>query len=170
MIPNSKERSSAKVQCKGINQIGIVVKDAESVARNYWDILGIGPWAIIEWEAPVVYDRRYHGKPVMAREKLAFAQAGGVQIELVQFVEGPSIYRDWLEERGEGLHHLNFLVDDIDETADLLTKQGFPSLQSGRCGLEEQKGGYNYIDIKPLCAILEPVHQVKVKVKPVMIP
>ena len=106
----------------------------------------------------------------MAREKLAFAQAGGVQIELVQFVEGPSIYRDWLEERGEGLHHLNFLVDDIDETADLLTKQGFPSLQSGRCGLEEQKGGYNYIDIKPLCAILEPVHQVKVKVKPVMIP
>ena len=170
MVTDTKEGSPAKVQCKGINQIGIVVRDVESVARNYWDILGIGPWAIIEWEAPAVYDRKYHGKPVMAKEKLAFAQAGGVQIELVQAVEGPSIYRDWLEERGEGLHHLNFLVDDIDGTAEMLTRQGFPSLQSGKCGPEELKGGYNYIDIKPLCAIVEPVHQVKVKVKPVMVP
>jgi len=170
MVPDNKEASPAKVQCKGINQISIVVRDAETVARNYWNILGIGPWAVIEWEAPAVYDRRYHNKPVVAREKLAFAKAGGVQIELVQAVEGPSIYRDWLEERGEGLHHMNFLVDNLDETAAALAGQGFPSIQSAKCGAEELKGGYNYFDIKPLCAILEPVHEVRVKVKPVMIP
>jgi hypothetical protein len=83
---------------------------------------------------------------------------GDVQLELVQPVEGPSIYRDWLDRHGEGLHHLNFLVDDVDETARTLARQGFPSLQSGRFGPTEQKGAYNYIDIRPLRTIWEPVH------------
>ncbi|MEW6263581.1 MAG: VOC family protein [Thermodesulfobacteriota bacterium] len=170
MVPDADEKSPSMVQCRGINQIGIAVRDVEATAKNYWSILGIGPWVVIEWEAPAVYDRTYHGRPVTAKEKLAFAQAGGVEIELVQAVEGPSIYGDWLEERGEGLHHLNFLVDDLDETVEILTKQGFPSLQSGRCGAEELRGGYNYIDLKPLHSILEPVRQVKVKVKSYKIP
>ena len=32
-------------------------------------------------------------------------------LELVQPVDGLSIYRDWVDERGEGFHHVNFLVD-----------------------------------------------------------
>jgi hypothetical protein len=38
--------SLAKVKCKGINQIAIVVKNLELGAENYWKILGIGPWAM----------------------------------------------------------------------------------------------------------------------------
>ena len=152
------QESIAKVKCKGINQIAIVVKDLELVAENYWKILGIGPWAIFKWEAPLVYDRKYHGQAVWAREKIALAQVGNMQLELVQPVEGPSIYRDWLEEHGEGLHHMNFLVDDVDEAAEVLAIEGFTSIQSGRFEPREQKGAYNYIDIKPLRAIWEPVH------------
>jgi len=44
--------SPSKIKCKGINQIAIVVEDLESVAENYWNILGIGPWAIFKWQAP----------------------------------------------------------------------------------------------------------------------
>ena len=152
------QESPAKIKCQGINQVAIVVEDLESVAKNYWNILGIGPWAIFDWEAPLVYDRKYHGKTVWAREKIALAQVGDVQLELVQPVAGDSIYQDWLNEHGEGLHHMNFLVDDVDEATEMLVKQGFPSIQSGRFGPKEQKGAYNYIDIKPLCAIWEPVH------------
>ena len=165
------QESPAKVKCKGINQIAVVVKDLEMVVKNYWNILGIGPWAIFEWEDPLVYDRKYHGQTVWAREKIALAQAGGVQLELVQPVEGPSIYRDWLEERGEGLHHMNFLVDDVDEASNILTLQGFPSIQSGRFGPTEQKGAYNYVDIKPLRAIWEPVHiGEEIGAQPIMFP
>ena len=77
---------------------------------------------------------------------------------MVQPVEGPSIYRDWLEQRGEGFHHMNFLVDVVDEAAETLASEGFPSLQSGRFEPREQRGAYNYIDIQPLKAIWEPVH------------
>jgi catechol 2,3-dioxygenase-like lactoylglutathione lyase family enzyme len=149
--------SQAKVTVPKIRQVAIVVKDLQMVAKNYWDILGIGPWDIYEWEAPLVYDRNYHGKPAWARERIAMAQVGALQLELVQPVEGDSIYQDYLLEHGEGLHHINFLVDDLDETVEIFAKQGFPSLQSAHRGPTEHKGGYNYIDVKPLRTILEPV-------------
>ena len=156
------QESPAKVKVKGINQVAIVVKDIQRTVENYWSILGIGPWDIYAWEAPTVYDRKYYGKPTWAREKIALAQVGAVQLELVQPVEGDSIYQDFLTEHGEGLHHLNFLVDDVDdldETAEILAEEGFPTSQSGRIGTSEDKGGYNYIDIKPLRTIWEPVHK-----------
>ena len=165
------QTSPAKVSCPGINQIAIVVNDLEAVAESYWNILGIGPWTIFNWEAPLVYDRKYHGQPVLAKERIALAQAGKVQLELLQPLEGPSIYADWLAERGEGLHHLNFLVDDVDEVAATLEAQGFPSLQSGRYGPAGRQGAFNYIDIKPLRTIWEPVHPgEKAGVQPVLFP
>jgi catechol 2,3-dioxygenase-like lactoylglutathione lyase family enzyme len=170
VIPGANEPSPAKFKVKGINQIAIVVKDLEMVAQNYWNILGIGPWTIIDWESPLVYDRKYYGKPAWARERIALAQVGNVQLELVQAVEGPSIYGDYVKEYGEGLHHLNFLVDDVDETAEILAREGFPSLQSGKWGPPEQKGGYNYIEIKPLRTIWEPVRMADMEVKTISVP
>jgi catechol 2,3-dioxygenase-like lactoylglutathione lyase family enzyme len=165
------KESPARVKCKGINQVAIVVENLERVAENYRTILGIGPWAIYNWEAPLVYSRKYRGQVAWAREKIALVQVGGVQLELVQPVEGPSIYADWLKEHGEGLHHINFLVDDVDEAEAILAEQGFPSLQSGKFGPKEQKGAYDYIDIKPLRTIWEPVHiGEEIGAEPIMYP
>lgn len=150
--------SPAKVKVGGIGQVAIVVKDLQMVAENYWNILGIGPWDIYSWEAPLVYDRKYHGKPAWARETIAVAQVGGVELELCQPIAGNSIYQDFLTEHGEGLHHLSFLVDDADRTAEILAKEGFPSLQSAHFGPPGHKGAYHYIDMKPLGVIWEPIH------------
>ena len=156
--PETASVSSAKVQVKGINQVAIVVKDIQKTVGNYWNILGIGPWDIYEWELPLTYGRTYHGKPAWARERIAVADVGGVQLELCQPVEGNSVYQDFLDDHGEGLNHINFLVDDVDETAKILIEQGFSSIQSGRHGPPECKNAFNYVDIKPLRAIWEPVH------------
>ena len=155
------QTSPAKVKVKEINQIGIAVWDVQKVAENYWNILGIGPWDIYEWEAPLTYDRTYHGKPSWAREKIALAQVGAVQLELCQPVDGDSVYHGFLTKHGEGLHHLNFAVDDVDETVEILAKEGFPSLQGGHFGPIEYKGAWNYIDTKPLRTIWEPAHKGK---------
>jgi len=50
-----------------------VVKDVQATVENYWNILGIGPWEIYLWAAPLVYNRKYHDKPTWAREKIALA-------------------------------------------------------------------------------------------------
>jgi hypothetical protein len=168
-----KGESPAKVKVEGINQIAIAVNDLERVAEDYWNILGIGPWAIYEWEEPLIYDRKYHGKPVVARERIAVVRVGGVEIELVQAVDGPSIYRDWIEERGEGLHHINFLLENADEferVSETLAGEGFPSIQSARFGRPAQRYGYDYIDIPPLRTIWEPVFEGELDVQPVMFP
>jgi catechol 2,3-dioxygenase-like lactoylglutathione lyase family enzyme len=161
MVPDTKEKSPAKIKINEINQIAIAVKDVEKVAANYEKILGIGPWTFFDWEPPLVYDRKYYGEPAWGRDKIALAQVGSIQLELMQGVEGPSIYRDWVEEHGEGLHHINWLVDDVDETEKILTKEGFPVIQGGKYGPRDQKGAYSYIDIQPLRVIWEPVRQIE---------
>ncbi len=153
--PEPGIESPAKFKVKGINQVCLVVKDAQLVAENYWNILGIGPWVFIDWTSPLIYDYRVREKPTWARVTLALAQVGDVQFELVEHRDGDSIYTEFLEEHGEGLHHMNFLVDDVDQAVAELEKDGFHSLQSGRI---EGEGAYNYVDLtKPLRAIWEAV-------------
>ena len=42
----------------------------------------------------------------------AEVQAGPVVFELLQPLDGPSIYQDWLDEHGEGLHHVAVMRHD----------------------------------------------------------
>ena len=150
--------SPAKCRCKGITQIGIAVNDVELVARNYWDILGIGPWTVLDFETPLAYDRKYRGESVSGRERIAVAQAGNVELELAQAVDGPSVFRDWIQRHGEGLNHVNFLVEDFDRDYAALAGDGFPCIESGRFlgpgGVENRNA---HFDVRPLRAIVEPV-------------
>ena len=157
-----KAVSPAKIKVTEIKQVALCVKDVIQTAENYWNILGIGPWEIRQWGSHVLYDRFYHGKPSWGRERIAHAYVGDLELELVQPVEGDSIYQDRIGEHGEGLHHLKFLCDDIDEVSRLLAAQGFTSIQSGHFGDPGEKaGGFNYINIPPLHCIWEPVHKPK---------
>jgi hypothetical protein len=157
-----KAQSPAKVKVSALKQVGICVKDAIRSAENYWNILGIGPWEIREWGTHALFDRTYYGRPGWGFERIAHAYLGDLELEFVQPVEGYSIYQDWIDEHGEGLHHLKFLCEDIDEVVQALTEQGFPSIQGGHFGDPKEKaGGFNYIDIPPLHCIWEPVHKPK---------
>lgn len=154
--------SPAKVKVDSIKQVGVVVKDIYETARNYWNLLGIGPWEIREWGSHALFDRTYCGKPAWGKEKIAHAYLGDFELELVSPWEGDSLYQDWIDEYGEGIHHLKFLCDDIDEVSNALIDQGFISLQSGHFGDPKEKaGGFHYIDIPPLHCIFEPVHKPK---------
>jgi hypothetical protein len=148
--------SPAKVKVSRLTQVAIAVKDLQATAENYWKLLGIGPWDIYDWEFPRVTERMYHGKRSWAREKIALVQVGGVELELVQPVEGESIYQDFITKHGEGIHHIQFKDEKVEEVAATLEGQGFPCLQSGRFG---DRGAYYYMDTKPLGAIWEPIRE-----------
>jgi hypothetical protein len=157
-----KAVSPAKVKVTGIKQVGICVKDVYETAKNYWNILGIGPWEIREWGSHVLFDRTYYGKPEWGKEKIAHAYLGDLELELVSPFEGNSLYQDWIDEHGEGIHHLKFLCDDVDKVSNTLIEQGFTSMQSGHFGDPKEKaGGFHYIDVPPLHCIWEPVHKPK---------
>ena len=113
--------NKGKVVLPPVSQVGIVVKDIEKTAEYYYTTFGIGPFSIQEVKMEGVMLR---GRPITAKIKVAFAQSGPVQIEIIQPLEGENIYTEFLDSKGEGLHHLRFRVNDLDGIVAELAKQG----------------------------------------------
>jgi 4-hydroxyphenylpyruvate dioxygenase-like putative hemolysin len=63
---------------------------------------------------------------------------------LIQPGEGKSLYKDFLGKKGEGVYHLGFVVDDVDDSEAELKKLGLKVLSSGR---REDGSGFSYLDI-----------------------
>jgi hypothetical protein len=91
----------------GFSQIGMVVADADKAMAYMADKLGIGPFYALREISPENY--YYRGKPMSSPViTLCFAQAGPVQIELIQqHDDTPSAYREFLAAGREGCQHLS---------------------------------------------------------------
>ncbi len=119
------------VDPKGICQIAIVVRDIEKTARNIADAFGMNTPRI--YSLPPVEDAhtRYRGSLTTTRSKLAVFQMGPIMFELIQPDNEPSSWKEFLERSGEGVHHIGFMVDDLQGTLDFLAKKGMPERHSG---------------------------------------
>ncbi len=94
-------------------QIGMVVEDLEGALRNFEEILGIGPFTIVDFP-PGGEDVKmmYKGKPEPFTAKFCFFNLGNIEIEVIQPLTGKTIWRDFLDEKGPGLHHIKFSVPE----------------------------------------------------------
>jgi len=111
----------------------LVVKDMDK-AIKYFEALGVGPFPPFLGGPGM----SFAGKTVRGESsdydmdlRLTRGDLGGLSIELIQPLEGRSIYTEFLEEKGEGLHHLAFMVDDIDAEIADMEKRGFKVVQTG---------------------------------------
>jgi hypothetical protein len=125
-----------------ILQNGYVVRDWRRAAEHWSSVLGVGPFFVMEHIE--FAECHYQGQPVTIDMSVAIAYSGDLQIELVeQHNDAPSIYRDFLETRGEGLQHVGTLVDDLDA---ILDARGWrPSIvQAGRTTVGQR---FAYVDV-----------------------
>ena len=123
--------SAEKTGIKQILQIGMVVKDLQKAMEHYWEIFGIGPWHIYTFQPPAVTNMTFRGQPVVYTMKLALTQIGNIQWELIQPLTGPSTYKEFLEQKGEGIHHVACDVGDYDQAVAAMAKHGIGILMSG---------------------------------------
>jgi methylmalonyl-CoA/ethylmalonyl-CoA epimerase len=123
-----------KIKIGEITQIGIIVRDIQKVADNYRTIFGIGPWQIVRMEPPILREVTLRGKPVEASMLAAIAQSGSLQLELIQPLDGPSIWKEFLDEKGEGLHHVQLNVQNPKVVLAALKEMGVDVLMSGKIG------------------------------------
>jgi methylmalonyl-CoA/ethylmalonyl-CoA epimerase len=86
----------------------------------------------------------YYGKVAGYRGKRAFFFLGPIQIELIELVDGKTIHEDFLREKGEGLNHLGFRVDNIEEAKKRADELGFKVIQGFT--RPDNTGGFAYID------------------------
>jgi hypothetical protein len=119
-------------------QICIVTRDLDACVRNYADRMGIGPWWIHEYAPPELHDQRFRGAEGKYSMRLALAWTGGLNYEVIEPLDGPSIYHEFLDAHGEGLQHVGVLLQDTGKdwetcVADL-EGRGFAQVMSGAWG------------------------------------
>lgn len=131
------KKSGPVIKISELEEVAFVVRDIEKSVENLWKTFGIGPWNIKTVTAEKFDSALYHGKPGRFNFKMARTQSklGGLHIELIQPLEGNNIFRDFLNEHGEGVqhigHHKVHSREEFDENMKALEDAGFPCLMSG---------------------------------------
>ena len=137
-----------------ISQIALVVNDLEKTMEQYTNLLGWGPWNVYRHEPPRLHDTTVHGAQVDYTMLGAETHVGEMGFELLQPLDGPSIYREWLDERGEGLHHIAVMLHSFEESTRLketFAAAGSPVLMGGRIGETIE---FFYLDTEPSLKII----------------
>jgi 4-hydroxyphenylpyruvate dioxygenase-like putative hemolysin len=114
-------------------QVAVVVENLQRSMEQYWQTMGIGPWQVYTFQPPALTNPRVRGVETPYTMKLALAQVGAVQWELIEPLEGPSIYKEFLAQHGEGLHHCAFATGDMSfqEAVAAFAKLDIPILMQG---------------------------------------
>ena len=125
--------------------------------EQYRSLLGLEPWRILGFGPDTVRELTYRGRPATYRMLVAFAQYGPLQYELIQPLEGPTIYHEFLEQHPSGgIHHFGTWVPSLEEALARARALGFTEIQGGRGTGLGGDGGFAYLDTEAtLGAIFE---------------
>lgn len=113
-------------------QICVVTRDIYRTMAGFVK-LGVGPWRIYTFGPGTVTEQTYRGKEQTYSMRLAVAWTGTSFWEIIEPLEGDSIYKDWLAEHGEGIQHVAQSCAPLafeDQIAEF-NKRGLEVIQSG---------------------------------------
>ncbi|MDR1913341.1 MAG: VOC family protein [Clostridiales bacterium] len=139
-----------------VTQVGFIVKDIEETKKKWAEFLGLEVPPTVGCGEYSVTKTEFMGKPApYAEAKLAFFTVGpSLQIELIEPNEVSSIWRDFLDSHGEGVHHLAFSVDGMQNAIKSAETFGLTLEQKGNYG--DGSGRYSYLNgIEPLKVFIE---------------
>lgn len=140
------------------HHICIVVHDIEKT-KKYYENLGIGPW--VEYPPLVEYTKlNVIDEKGFFACRFIYTKIGDLQLQLVQPGEGKTIYREFLEKKGEGVFHIGFEVTDIDNVDKQLADEGLKILASGR---RDDGSGFSYYDTRQQAGVILLVRQTKIE-------
>jgi LAO/AO transport system kinase len=103
--PYGAARSIMSRRAGRIDHLGIAVADPQPFVALFRDLFGLST-----------------GEPEdVGRHRVRFVETGGTTLELVEALEPDSPVAKFLRQRGEGLHHLCLIVEDLDAALAALT-------------------------------------------------
>lgn len=114
-----------------ITQICWVTDDLEATERLLSEQFGVGAWTRIPDVEFGPDATTLRGQPVRFVAHISLGYAGDLQLEVIQPVEGPTIHAEFLAERGAGLHHVCFEVEDLEVACAAAEAAGVPVLMRG---------------------------------------
>jgi hypothetical protein len=110
-----------------------------SVRENFRRIFGIERWFEYDNEVGRTTQRaHYFGRQVDGRFKLTCGRREKFGVEVVEYLYGENVYRDMLESKGEGIHHVMTTIcnqDRVEQAKAALAPEGYSIAMDGGSGL-----------------------------------
>jgi methylmalonyl-CoA/ethylmalonyl-CoA epimerase len=135
------------IDAKGVNHIGIAVKSVDAHRQFYEGTLGAVFEGIEEVQSQKV--------------RVAFFRMGDVRLELLEPTDPTSTVAAFIEKRGEGLHHVAYTVDNIEERLAVLKAGGVRLIdETPRVGAHQMKIAFLHpkSSASVLTELCEPTH------------
>ena len=146
----------------GVAQVAIVVEDLDTAVEHYWRMFGIADWHFYTYGTGMCTHMTYHGRDAQYRMRVALGYLGPTRIELIQPLEGDTVYRDFVSEHGYGVHHFGVLVDDMDEALSRAAAAGVQMTMDGAGFGRDGDGHYAYLNTeKQLGVTIELIERPK---------
>ena len=137
----------------GVGQLGFVVEDLYKTMEGYYKRFGMGDWKIYTYKRPLLKFQNFHGKPINYSARIGLSYFGNTRIELIQNLEGETIYTDFIKRHGYGLQHLGIYVPSMKEALENVQKAGFSVvMEGGGFGLDGD-GHFAYLDTEDVTGI-----------------
>jgi methylmalonyl-CoA/ethylmalonyl-CoA epimerase len=115
---------------RGIGHVGIAVKNIEEVIGAIAKALAL----------PVPPIRNIPERKV----KVAVLDVGGTGLEFIESYREDGVFSEFVKERGNALHHICFLTDQIEEEIEVLKERGVEMAdQKPRMGTRGKRIAFN---------------------------
>jgi methylmalonyl-CoA/ethylmalonyl-CoA epimerase len=129
--------------------VGIPVRDLDKSIKDY-QTLGTASFQqefVIDSSKFAEY--LVYGKtpdPVV-KTRVAMGQVGPLVVELLQPLQGETVHKELLEKTGEGIGHIAYTVDDLEEETAKMVEKGFPVILSIRRSGQSRRSAV-YLDTR----------------------
>ncbi len=126
-------------------QVLLVAKNVEKTAGELAAVFGVDIPATVILDPEEIAHAKYRGKPTATRAKvIPFLNPGGIDIEVIQPDSEPSIWREFLQESGEGVSHIGIWVENMAKSVEFLRNKGYQIAHQA----EFTGGRYTIMDTK----------------------
>lgn len=119
-----KQRVEVVKMINGIHHIGVAVKDLDDAVKFYGETLNLKVEKIIQTKSV----------------KVAIIPVGDCEIELLQSVDPEGAVANFIKERGEGIYHIAFEVDEVEKALQELKERDVQFIdEKPRMGVHKTK-------------------------------
>jgi catechol 2,3-dioxygenase-like lactoylglutathione lyase family enzyme len=132
-----------------LHHVGIPVRDLDKSVEDY-KTLGMATFqSEFLIDSSKVEEYLVYGKipdPVV-KTRGRMGKMGPLGVELLQPVAGNTVHKELLDSTGEGIGHIAYTVDDLEQETALMVERGFPIILSIRHA-GQTKPGAVYLDTR----------------------
>jgi predicted enzyme related to lactoylglutathione lyase len=129
-----------------ITQVSLAVRDLERTMELYWRVFGWSGWDVFDHKPPVHHATELRGEPTHYTLKGAEVMVGDLNFELLEPVEGPSLWKEHIAANGEGIASIAVMFqtrEEGDAVKAALAERGMPVTMKAEIGDHIE---YYYVD------------------------